>query len=69
METDAVGYPKRYAGEQYVRYGRLFTIIENKGLMVLCPCPDSLLVRFADTNEETLIDNSNEFIRFNQNLT
>jgi hypothetical protein len=69
METDAAGYTKRYAGEQYVRYGRLFTILANKGLSVLCPCPDSLLVRFEDTQEETLIDNSNEFVRFNGNLT
>lgn len=62
METDAYGYPKRYAGQVFKLDHRIFIILENLGLTVLCPCPDSLKVRFLDTGAEVLIDNSNEFI-------
>ncbi len=63
METDAVGYPVRNAGERFQYQGRIFIIVENLGLMVLCPCPDSLLVRYDDTDEDATIENSNDFQR------
>lgn len=65
MDYDAVGYPKRYAGERYLFAGRIFTIIENLGLMVLCPCPDSLSVRYDDNDEEAVIENNDKFERVN----
>lgn len=62
VQLDAADIPVRYTGEQYFLNGRKFEVIKNKGLAVLCPCPDKLLVRFLDTNEEKTIDNSKDFI-------
>jgi len=65
LEKDAVGFPVRNAGERYQFEGRIFTIVENLGLTVLCPCPDSLRVRYEDNDEETMIENSDMFERVN----
>ncbi len=60
-DTDAYGYPKRHAGQRFSINGRRFTIIKNLGLMVLCPCPDNLLVHFDDAVNQEIIENSNQF--------
>lgn len=66
MEYDAIGIPKRYAGERYMYKGRALTIIENQGLMVLCPCGDMLLVRYddaSDADEDVQLENTTELER------
>jgi hypothetical protein len=65
MELDAVGIPVRYTGERFQYQGRIFTVVKNLGLMVLCPCPDSLAVRYDDTDEDATIENSKDFQRIN----
>ena len=65
METDALGYPKRNEGERYMYQGRIFTVIKNNGLTVLCPCADSLDVRYDDNDEDATINNNPAFERVN----
>ena len=56
METDVVGYPKRNAGDKLVINGYQTIVIENQGLAVLCPCPDTLLVQWPD-GSQSLVQN------------
>ena len=65
MDVDAVGLPKRCPGERFLLNGRIFTIIENLGLAVICPCPDSLHVRYEDNDEDAVIENDILFERIN----
>lgn len=63
-DTDAMGYKKRYAGDklQFKSTGRKFTVIENQGLLVLCPCGDILLIHFDDKNETLIVENSLDIV-------
>lgn len=56
LTTDAAGLPIRNKGDKIVVEGRRATVVKNLGLVVLCPCPDMLRVRFDDNSEESVIN-------------
>lgn len=54
---DASGHPMRFTTDRIKINGRWATIVANDGLLMLCPCPDTLFVRYDDTGELDVIAN------------
>lgn len=56
---DTAGYPQRWPGDRLIINSRRVIVLGTDKPLVLCPCPDSLLVQYVEDGSTARVDNGN----------